>query len=727
MRLFFIFLILPFISMAQLHVVLQTDSGKPVEFASIGWKGTKISAQSNLSGEAHIAWPDSFPAWLMVKHVEFRTDSAYFTSKNKTHIVFKLSNLQQLGPVEIVGKQEGNFISYSPIKTEIITPKELTKMACCNLGESFETNASVDVTYKDAITGSKEIQILGLSGAYTLLLTENAPLLVGLSQTYGLNSIPGNQINAINIVKGPGTVIFGHEAMAGMVNVDLKDPMNTKNIFVNAYVDNDYRKELNIDKKWKVNDKLSTILMLHADHSNKNEDLNEDGFMDMPMIQSFSAASKWKYLSGHGTISQNTIRYLYEQRMGGQTTFNHGDHHPDTNIWGQQLTAHMVELNGRTGRALKGKKEQSMGFQYSGFYHDQYGFFGNRHYTGTELNANLRAIYNIRWNKYNSLDAGLSYKYDDTIEEFDTLDVSRSESTPGIFLENTFNKEQILAFITGVRADYDDGKVFITPRVSFKYSFSENLDLRANIGTGWKYSYILAENPNVLASSKQIIIDGDLKAQESVNAGMSIVKKFKWFYRKGSLVIDGYHTRFRNMVIPDYNFDFSQVTFENFSGIAWSNAIQAEFSWEMFKNLDIKLAWKFLDVQKEKDGKREELPFIARHRALATLHYQTFNRKWNMTFTTQWFGEKRMPFSFLNPVAYQRPLYSEPYFKLNLQVNRVWKKHELYLGSENLLNFIQKDAIISADNPYGPYFDTSFIWGPLEGRKIYLGWRYHID
>ncbi len=707
---------------------LYSDSLKtPIEFASLHWMGTKVSVQSDMNGKFSIAWPDSFPALLIISHVEFGQDTFRFRDKKLSIVELRLQKVKTLGQIDITEKKDGNFIAYSPIKTEIITIKELTKMACCNLGESFETNASVDVTYKDAITGSKEIQILGLSGAYTLMLSENAPLLTGLSQTYGLNSIPGNQIAAINIVKGPGSVIFGHEAMAGMVNVELKDPMNTNDIFVNAYLDNDLRKELNIDKKWKINDHLSTLLMVHADHSDKKEDFNEDGFMDMPMITSLSLTNKWKYLSNKGSISQNTIKYMYEERMGGQTAFDHTEHHTDTNLYGQKLSTGMLEFNGRTGLALKAKKESSIGFQYSGFLHTQKGYYGKRAYEGTELNGNLRLILNVHWKENHSLDAGLAYKYDDTEELFDTLLIKRMESTPGVFVENTFTKDQVVAFIAGVRADLYNGKVFITPRTSFKYSFTEHLDLRLNVGTGWKNAYILAENPGVLSSSKSIVINGELLPQESVNFGSSLVQKFKWFFRKGTFVVDAYHTEFRNMVIPNYDYDFTQVIFSNFEGRAWSNAVQAEFAWEIFKNLDLKLAWKFLDVQKEKDGHREELPFIARHRALATVFFETFNRKWNMTFTTQWFGEKRMPYTLFNPPAYQRPPYSDPYFKFNFQVNRIWKRHELYLGAENLLNFIQDDAIISAENPYGPYFDTSFIWGPLEGRKIYFGWRFHIE
>ena len=699
----------------------------PLPFVNLHWLGSKTARSSDANGKFSIAFPQAPPFKLIFSMINYRNDTAEFANTTAMNLKVIMRSNDTLQQVDIIEKKDATYISYSPLKIETITQKEIKTMACCNLGESFERNATVDVTYKDAVTGSKEIQILGLSGSYTLMLTENMPLMVGLSQTYGLSSIPGNQLSAINIVKGPGSVIFGHDAMAGMVNVELKDPMNTHRFFVNAYLDNDLRKELNIDKAWKVNEKLSTLLMIHGDHASLQRDRNEDSFMDMPMLSNVNVTSKWKYLDGKGRISQLTLKYLWEDRMGGQTGFHFGEHHPDTTAYGQRLTSNMFEMNGRAGFAFKSKKYSSFGVQYSGFYHDQYGFYGIRHYAGTELNGNIRAIYNTEWSEHNSLNAGLTFRYDDTQETFDTLSLIRTESVPGVFLENTFNKDHIVALITGVRADLYENKVYLTPRVNFKYSFTENIDLRLSAGTGWKTPYLLAENPNVLVSSKSIVINGTILPQESFNFGVNYVHKFKWFYRKGSLVLDAYQTRFRNMVIPNYDFDFTKVIFENWDGKAISNSLQAEFTWEVMKNLDLKLAWKFLDVYKVKDGFREQLPFIAKQRALATLFYETFNRKWNMAFTTQWFGEKRMPYTLFNPLPYRRDLYSDPYFKLNVQVNRVWKRHEIYLGSENLLNFIQEDAIISADNPYGPYFDTSFIWGPLEGRKIYVGWRFHLE
>ncbi len=705
----------------------KSPDGKfpPLPFANLTWVGTGIVSSSNETGHFTIQLPDSFPARLVISMVGYVSDTLIYSKPPEKPLHHVLRSVNVLNTVDIVEDKDATFISYAPIRTENITSLELKKAACCNLGESFETNATVDITYKDAITGAREIQVLGLSGSYTYLLVENGPLLLGLAQTYGLNSIPGSQIDNISIVKGPGSVIFGHDAIASMVNVDLKDPFTEEKVFVNAYIDNQLRKEINVDAKWKVNENLSTLMMVHADHSNFKFDNNKDGFMDMPMLTSVSLLNKWKFLNKKGVISQNYIKYLHEDRMSGQMAFDFGNGHDFTqNVFGQELNARMLEFNGRTGFSLKSKKYQSLGFQYSGFAHYQTGFYGHRNYNGEQHNMNLRAIYNIAWNKFNDLNLGLTWRFDETREKFGNFLLNRYENSPGFFAENTFNKDQILALIAGFRADWFNGRMYYTPRVSLKYALDENTDFRASAGTGWRYPWILAENSNVMVSSRKIFIQPGLLPEEALNTGANFVKRFKLWYRKGSFLMDFYRTDFRNMVIPDYDFDSREVHFENWKGSAFSNAFQVELTYEIIKNLDMKLAYKYLDVRKIKDGVSNQLPFIPKHRTLATFFYETFNRKWNMTFTTQWYGVKRLPATVMNPVSYQKPLYSDSYFKLNFQINRIFKKHEFYLGAENLLNFIQTDAIVAADDPFGPYFDTSFVWGPVDGRKIYLGWRY---
>lgn len=701
-------------------------AGESLPGASIYWQHTNLAVTSDINGNFTLAYPDSMPRNLIVSMVGYVADTLLIRSKTNSPIKVELKRYATLETVEVVKEMEATMISINPLKTEILTQKELKKAACCNLGESFETNASVDITYKDAISGSKEIQVLGLSGAYVQLLTENAPLINGLGLTYGLNSIPGTQINTISIVKGPGSVMFGPESMSGMVNIDLKDPLTTDKLFLNAYLDQNLRKEINIDQRLKFNEKSSLLLSGHASHVAQKVDNNNDEFLDMPLLGTYSLLAKWKY-SNRGFISQNSVKYLHENRQAGQTNFDYKKNDPDSTLYAQQLLTNRVEFYGKTGWVLPKEKYNSIGIQYSAVNHDQQGFYGLKNYKGIQRNANIRLLYNTQLNQYHTLNTGVSYKHDEVNEKLDSFVFTRVQNIPGLFAENTFEKNKIIALIVGVRGDLYNNRIFVTPRLNLKYSLAEKTDLRGSIATGWKVVDILSENPSLAASSRKIMITQDLKPEESLNYGVNFNHEFELAYRKGSVGIDAYQTKFINKVYSDYDSVPAQVLFYNLKNNTTSNSFQAEVMYEVVKMLDLKIAYKYLDVYSTISGQRLPHPLIAKHRMLANLFYETFDRKWNMGVTYQWYGKKRLPKTDKYPDAYRKESYSTPYSKINFQVNRIFKKSEWYLGVENLLNFVQHDAILSANDPYGPYFDTGFVWGSMDNRRIYLGWRYKIE
>lgn len=699
---------------------------KPLFGANVYWLNTTVGTTTDANGKFELKRDGITDHRLVASFIGFISDTVMAHETNNIKVVLQSTII--LKEVNVVSEREATMISsLKTLKTEMITSKELKKAACCNLGESFETNATVDVTIKDAISGSKEIQVMGLSGGYTQMLTENAPLINGLGLTYGLNSIPGTQIDAINIVKGPGSVIFGHESISGMINIDLKDPETTDKIFINGYLDNNLRKEINADKTFRLNENLNTLLSIHADHLDMTVDENKDGFLDMPLLTTISVLNKWKLRSKKGWMSQNSLKYLYEERMGGEKDFDFKKDFADTTSYGQKLTTNRIEFYGRTGYVIPSAKYKSIGLQYTLVNHEQKGFFGLKKYDGLQQTANLRLIYNQEWNKNNSFNLGVSYKIDEISEQINNSNYLKNENYPGIFLENTFQKDKIISFVLGVRADYFKDKFFITPRGNFKYSISENTDVRASVGTGWRTYNMFAENPNILASSRQVIILEKIEPEEALNFGVNLNHKFKLFYRKGSFGLDVYRTVFTNKIVPDYNTNPTQVIFTNLQGQSFSDNVQTELSWKIFKTIELKTAYKFLDVYSISSGKRIQQPLIPQHRAFANMVFESFNKKWLANVTMQWYGEKKLPNTENNPEQYRQSKFSNPYFVFNALAGRTFKKFEVYLGMDNILDFRQKNPIISADNPYGSYFDTSFIWGPLEGRKIYAGFRFKIS
>lgn len=623
-------------------------------------------------------------------------------------------------------ERSGVMISMQPIKTEIVSMKELRKAACCNLGESFETNATVDVTYKDALTGSKELQVLGLSGSYIQLLTENAPLISGLGLTYGLNGIPGTQIESINIVKGPGSVMFGPEAMSGMINVELRDPERAENWFVNAYLDENLRREINIDRKIKINEKLNTFNSIHFEDMTRKVDENGDGFLDMPLVRNVNFLSKWKFNNQKGWMSQLSVKYLFEQRMSGQMNYDYDRTYADMSSWGQRIFTDRVEVYGRTGYVIPSADYKSVGIQYSYVYHQQEGYYGLKSYGGYQSLFNLRAIYNMELFKKHSVNIGLSLKNENINEQFDTLNMNRTEVTPGFFVEDTYKASPRLTFILGYRLDYLKSKLYHTPRFNMKYTLTDQTDIRFSVGKGVRLPHVLAENPALLVSSKEFKIAKNIKPEESVNYGANIVHNFNLFYKKGSIGIDLYRTEFQNRMRIDLDTDPLVVNVYSQENASFSNSFQVELTYKILKTVEMKLAYKYLDVQSKWNGNYIRDPYIAKDRFLATFSYESYNRKWKANLGFNTVGSKRLPQTHPHFGTDNLPLKSPVYTIVNTQATRVFKSYEIYLGAENLFDFKQNSHLLGSDDPYGPYFDASYIWGPMDGRRVYVGFRYKI-
>ena len=697
---------------------------KAIDGASVYWINSNQSVLTDAKGNFEIDSAGIYDKRLVIKNIGFLTDT--FSSFNKKNN-FILNRTVTLKDAEVVFERSGTMISMNPIKTEIITIKELKKAACCNLGESFETNATVDVTYKDALTGSKELQVLGLSGSYIQLLTENAPQISGLGLTYGLNGIPGTQIEAINIVKGPGSVIFGPESMSGMINVDLKDPEKADQWFVNGYLDENFRREINIDNATRINNELSTFTSFHIDDMTAKIDENGDTFLDMPLVRNINALSKWKFNNQRGLMSQLSFKYLNEQRMSGQKNFDYDRSYADMSSWGQKIKTNRYEIYGRTGYVIPTARYQSIGFQYSFVYHDQSGFYGIRKYLANQNLLNLRLIYNTEIAYKHSVNIGMSFKNEIINERFDSLLLDRSEHTPGLFIEDTYKINPRLTFIAGYRADYIASKWYHTPRANFKYSIDDETDLRVSAGYGIRLPHILAENPALLVSSKPFVIQGNIEAEQSINYGINLHKSFTVFYRKGNVGFDLYRTEFKNRLRIDLDKDPLSVYVYNLNNGSYSNTFQAEFSYKILKTVELKFAYKYLDVQSKFNGAYIRDPYIANHRYLTTFSYESFDRKWRANVGFNIVGRKRLPKVHPHFDTSNLPLNSPTYTIINTQITRVFNNWEVYLGAENLFDFKQMTHLLGADDPYGQYFDAAYIWGPMDGRRVYIGFRYKFN
>ncbi len=695
--------------------------------ANLVWAGTTTGTSTNPAGYFNIRRVKETDR-LVISFVGYRTDTI-IVGHDEKYITHSLKQGSELEEVVITGRSAGAFISRAdPILTVNITSAELCKAACCNLSESFETNASVDVNYSDASTGAKQIQLLGLAGTYTQILTENIPSVYGLNSAFGLSYIPGPWMESIQVSKGTSSVRNGYESMAGQINVEYKKPGTAEKFFMNGFVSNAGRKEINLNSSVPVNNRLSTMIMAHGELQGNMSDHNNDGFRDEPDIKQYNLFNRWDYMTGNFTF-RTGIKYLGEERIGGQ--FSYQPENPDTwtKGFGIKIDTRRIEGFTKTGGVLTSDQSMTIGWIQNIARHTQESFFGLRAYNGSQNAYYSSLLY--QWNpglsKHN-IDAGLSYKYDLYDEKLGSLILGKKESVPGIFTQYTYTDSAKMTFIAGIRADFHNiYGTLITPRVHMRYVIDPHLTLRASAGKGYRSGNILAENSFLLASSREIIIPDDIDIEEAWNAGISLAGSLPAGSRMIRLSAEAFHTRFINQIITDMDADVNQVRFYNLDGRSYSNVLQVEASGELFPGFDLLAAWRWNDVKMTIGGFLQEKPLTSRYKGLLTASWLSRLRKWQADYTLQLNGPGRIPSTEANPEPYRRDNRFKAYTVMNTQVTRNFRKWNVYVGSENLTGFRQHSPIIAAGDPFGEYFDSGLVWGPVHGRKIYAGFRIFFD
>ncbi len=717
-------------------VLKETAKGKfdPIPFATVTNLHSQEFDATDSSGVFTIQ--TEIPAQLLITYVGFEPDTIRLNSSDNLTIILKNAESGKLKEVVIIARNEKTRVSaFSTVNTLRLGAEELSKAACCNLSESFETSPSVDVSYSDAVTGFKQIQLLGLSGNYTQLLTENLPEIRGLSGSYGLTFIPGPWIESINLTKGIGSVANGYESIAGQINVEEKKPDDSEKLLVNMYANNMGRLEANINTAHKLNDHWSTALLTHMNGVTMKNDFNRDGFLDMPLGRQINLINRWKYVHHNGWVVQFAVKYLNDDRTGGQLDYNRKTDRLTANRYGLGLHAGQYTATGKLGYVFPRYKYKSIGLVVSASQYRNDAYYGLTQYNGRQKSLYANFIYqSIIGNTSHKYRTGLSFSNESYKEDFNLQHFSRNEIIPGAFFEYTYTYPEKFTAIAGIRVDQHNlyGTV-TTPRMHLKYDFAPQTNLRFSAGSGFRVANILAENAGVFVSNRQLEIlhttntyGFGLNPEKAWNYGFNFIHNFRLSNRKGSIAVDLYRTTFTSQTVADLDASPQTILFYNLDGKSYSNSFQSELNYEPFRKFDVRLAYRWLDVKTTYRGSLLEKPFTARHRAFVNLAYETAD-KWKFDYTVQWISRKRIPSTATNPAGHRMADYSPSFIQMAAQITKVFSsRFELYAGGENLTGFIQRYAIIDAQNPFSPYFDGSMAWGPVLGRMIYAGTRIKI-
>ena len=648
---------------------------------------------------------------------------------------------EELEEVKVKTTQKGLKKSLKgTANTTLVTSKELLKAACCNLAESFETNPSIDVNFSDALTGTKQIKMLGLTSPYIMITEENVPSVRGASQAFGLSFTPGTWVDNIQITKGAGSVVNGYESISGQINTELLKPMNDIPFFLNAYGSTDSRFELNTHFNKKINDKWATSLFVHGNARVSKNDMNNDGFLDNPLGKQINVANRWQYTNSEtGWVSFFNFRFMKDEKQTGELDFDKDKHKLTTTFWGSEINSERFDFTSKVGYVWKEMPFQSIGFQNAFTNHNQQSYFGLNQYDIKQQSYYSNLIFNsIISNTMHKFSTGLNFVYDKYSEYINTFDVSRIDNSVGAFFEYTFDNNDKLSYVLGGRMDYHNRLgAFFTPRFHLKYNAFENSVFRISAGRGKRAANIFAENQNLFASSRTISILGTkgevygLSPEIAWNYGVSFTQKFKLFSKSADVTVDFYRTDFQNQVVVDVMQSPQELLFYDLQGKSFANSLQVDFNVELIKHLNVRTAYKYFDISTDYLSGSYQRPLQAKHRFFANLEYETHikdkGQQWKFDYTFNWLGKQQLPNTATNPEQDRLPNFSPSFGVMNAQITRTFSStFEMYVGGENIGNYRQSKAVLGSDNPFGPNFDTSIVYAPVFGQMYYAGLRFKI-
>lgn len=707
----------------------QHNQKEPLIGVNVYWAGDNKGTITDADGFFELNKNDRTEN-IVFQYVGYENDTVNVAGQHMLAII--LSDGHILDQVDVVHRRKSTEVSFlDPMKVQRIGQKELLKAACCNLSESFETTPAMEVSQTDAITGTKKIELLGLQGANIQISRENMPYIRGLSALYGFEYIPGPWIEGIQFNLGAGSVVNGFESITGQINVELKKPHKGERAYLNIYANEGNRLEANFNSRIKVNEKWDTGILFHQKYQHHKADRNNDGFKDHPESDRTMIFNRWKYRDENGWAGQFYIGGIYSKSLSGQLNFNPKNITSD--IWGSEVLNKRLEAWAKMGRVFIDRPYASFGIQISAFKDNQDSYYGNKSYNGDQTGLYANVIYqSFIGTTDHTFKSGVSYQLDNINEHVLDTVYTRRENVPGAFFEYSYVGSDKFSTVLGFRGDiHNQYGLFFTPRVHLKYAPKPTSVIRFSVGRGQRTASIFAENIGIFASNRKINVNGietnspyGLRPETAWNIGINYLQEWSLNNRPIIFELDLYRTEFSDQVLIDFDADARQVNFYNLDGKSYSNSLQTMISYEVAPRFDVKIAYRYNYAASDYFKERLQRPLTSSHRAFINMAYTTKN-DWAFDFTLNRIGSKRLPSTTESPANYQRPDRSPSFLLGNAQISKSFsKRFDLYLGSENIFNYQQENAIVSADDPYNSYFDASMIWAPIFGRKIYTGLRY---
>ena len=713
----------------------ENNKTYPLTGASVFWQNTTIGTVTDIEGAFQLERTPETDL-LIISYVGFKTDTLKIQMPFITHQMIQDQD-DELDEVTLTQRRKASQKSYIETQNILkVSSDELLKAACCNLSESFETNPAIDVNFSDALTGTKQIKMLGLSSTYLLISEENIPMVRGASQAYGLTFTPGTWVESIQISKGAGSVTNGFESISGQINTELKKPMTDLPFFLNLFGSINGRYEINTHFNKKIDENWSTGLYLHGNKRTEKFDNNNDGFLDLPVSEQINLMNRWQYTDMEkGWVSFLSWRYMNDEKLLGTLSFNPQKDRGMKNRWGSEIKTKRWDGSFKLGYVFPETPYQSFGVQTAYSSHDQDSYYGLRTYDINQDSFYTNLIFNsIIGNTLNKFKVGLNYSFDDYVELVNGDAYNRTDQNLGSFFEFTHDNNDNFSLIAGVRVDFHNNfGNFLTPRLHFRYVPLEKFVIRLSAGSGRKAANIFAENQTLFATNRSIKIQSSqgkiygLNPERAWNYGMGLSKSF---YigdpHQISLSVDYYITQFTNQVVVDFE-EPREVSFYNLEGESTAKSFQVELDYNLRNHLNFRAAYKNYDVQMDYKSGLLQKPLLAKNRFFANLGWESKTtaggKQWRYDLTYHYVGAQRLVHNLIDGPGGFSPNYS----LWNTQLTHVFsKKIEIYLGGENIGNYRQSSPIIGSDDPFGADFDAAQVYAPIFGGMVYSGLRFKI-
>ena len=715
---------------------IKDSDGNPIENATVSVDGTKVAISTDNAGQFSLHIPTG-KTKLAVRAVGFLTikkDIAAADYQNGIELLLENDN-RNLEEVVVSGTLKQVSKLDSPIPVEVFTSKFFQANPAPTIFESLQNINGVRPQINCSVCNTGDIHINGLEGPYTMVLIDGLPIVSGLSTVYGLNGIPQALIERVEIVKGPASTLYGSEAVGGLINIITKSPSSASTFNLETMGTSWQEYNLDLGGKVKVGTAQSLIGANYFNYSNPI-DKNGDNFTDVTLQQRFSVFNKWNFSRKDNKVFTLAGRYVYEDRWGGEMNWSR-QYRGGNEVYGESIYTKRWEMMG----AYDLPTAENLTFTFSVNGHDQNSVYGETQYLADQKIAFGQLTWRKEIKNHDIL-TGLAYRY--TFYNDNTAATAKPSHThlPGVFIQDEITLHEQHKLLLGARLDYNSlHGTILSPRVNYKWnSLDKTQVLRVGIGNGYRVANIFTEDHAALTGARDVTFVGDLKPETSWNGNLNYIKKF---YMDGGSVFaldaSAFYTYFDNKIIPDYETNVNQIIYENLDGHAVSKGLSLNLDWAHTSGLKAMIGATVMDVYSVENNIKEWQMLTEKAMGTWTIGYKLKRANLSIDYTGNVIGAMRLPtLSVEGGLQDPRPDKSKAWSIQNIQLTKHFNNGlEIFGGVKNLLNWTPtKGGIEIISRAHDPFekiedpnllpFDPSYVYGPNQGIRGFLGVRYNL-